>query len=156
MFDHEKLDVYRVSIEFVAWSYRLSAELKGMDRHARDQLLRASQSIPLNIAEGNGKLPSADRQRYLRIALGSALECAAILDVLVACSTIGADIAQAGKELLVRIVAMLTKMTSRPMQVQEDVEYEYEYACEYEECEDQREDAGAKKPDSPPVSGGDA
>jgi four helix bundle protein len=28
--------------------------LKAIDRHARDQLLRASQSIPLNIAEGNG------------------------------------------------------------------------------------------------------
>ena len=132
MFDHEKLDVYRVSIEFVTWSYRSCEDLKGADRHARDQLLRASQSIPLNIAEGNGKLPSADRQRYLRIALGSALECAATLDVLRACGAIEPDVAQAGKDLLVRIVAMLTKMTSRPMHLREEVEYEYEYAYEYD------------------------
>lgn len=60
MFDHEKLDVYRVAIKFVTWSYQLCKRLKGADRHARDQLLRASHSIPLNIAEGNGKLPSPD------------------------------------------------------------------------------------------------
>jgi four helix bundle protein len=33
----------------------VAKSLKGSDRPARDQLLRASQSIPLNIAEGNGK-----------------------------------------------------------------------------------------------------
>ncbi|MBW1788912.1 MAG: four helix bundle protein, partial [Deltaproteobacteria bacterium] len=38
-----------------AWGYRLAKRLQGADRHARDQLLRASQSIPQNIAEGNGK-----------------------------------------------------------------------------------------------------
>jgi four helix bundle protein len=112
-FDHEKLDVYQVSIAFVTWAYGLCGDLKGANRHARDQLLRASQSIPLNIAEGNGKLPSADRQRSLRIALGSALECAAILDVLHACGAIELNTVQTGKPSLVQIVAMLTKMTAR-------------------------------------------
>ncbi len=49
-FGHEQLDVYRLAIGYVAWSYRLAKELSGVDRHARDQLLRAAQSIPLNIA----------------------------------------------------------------------------------------------------------
>ena len=40
MFDHEKLDVYRVSIEFVTWSYRSCEDLKGADRHARDTTSR--------------------------------------------------------------------------------------------------------------------
>ena len=69
MLDHEKLDVYQVSLEFAVWSYELCKTLKSNDRHARDQLLRASQSIPLNIAEGNGKLPSPDRRRYLQMVL---------------------------------------------------------------------------------------
>ena len=38
--------------------------------------------IPLNIAEGNGKFSTIDRARFLEIARGSALECAACLDVL--------------------------------------------------------------------------
>jgi len=49
-FDHEGLDVYRLAIEYVASSYRISKSLNGAERHARDQWLRAAQSIPLNIA----------------------------------------------------------------------------------------------------------
>ena len=122
---HQQLDVYRVAIEYVAWVYHLCEKLQG-HRNARDQLLRASQAIPLNIAEGNGKLPSADRQRFLRIALGSALECAATLDVLTACRAIDSATAAEGNPLRVRIVSMLTKMSSIALQVREGVEYEYD------------------------------
>ncbi|MCJ8499270.1 four helix bundle protein [Desulfatitalea alkaliphila] len=132
MFDHERLDVYRVSMTFVAWAYRLCKRLKGFDRHARDQLLRSSQSIPLNIAEGNGKPPSADRNRFFRIALGSALECAATIDVLIACEAIDSKTGNDGKRLLVRIVSMLVKMSSVPMQVRESSEYAYAYEYENE------------------------
>ena len=119
-FDHEKLDVYRVSLEFTAWAHRLSKELKGMDRSTRDQLVRASQSIPLNIAEGNGRRPSPDRRRFFQIAYGSSLECAAILDVLHVCGTITAQRTDEGKILLKRIVAMLIKMSMDQAQVHED------------------------------------
>ncbi|QQO55930.1 MAG: four helix bundle protein [Thiohalocapsa sp. PB-PSB1] len=43
---------------------------------------RASQAIALNIAEGNGKATSGDRRRSFESARGSALECAAIENVL--------------------------------------------------------------------------
>ena len=82
-FDHDRLDVYRLSIEYVAAAFASSRSLEGLHRHARDQWLRAAQSIPLNIAEGNGKRSLKDRARFLDIARGSALECAAIQDVLV-------------------------------------------------------------------------
>jgi four helix bundle protein len=113
VFDHEKLDVYRLSVEFAAWAFQLSAALNGPDRHARDQLLRASQSVPLNIAEGNGKRTSADRARFFRIASGSALECAAVLDVLLACGSIPAARCEEGKAKLHRIVGMLSRLAAR-------------------------------------------
>ncbi|QQO54339.1 MAG: four helix bundle protein [Thiohalocapsa sp. PB-PSB1] len=43
---------------------------------------RASQAIALNMAEGNGKATSGDRRRSFESARGSALECAAMQDVL--------------------------------------------------------------------------
>jgi four helix bundle protein len=59
-----------------------SGEALAGHRNAKDQLLRASQAIPLNIAEGNGKGTDGDRRRYFEIARGSALECGAVQDVL--------------------------------------------------------------------------
>jgi four helix bundle protein len=50
-FGHERLDVYRAAIEYVGWAYRLCEGIKAY-RNATEQLLRASQAIPLNIAEG--------------------------------------------------------------------------------------------------------
>ena len=133
-FDHEKLDVYRVSLDFSAWSYRLCKVLKGLERYARDQLLRASQSIPQNIAEGNGKRSGADRRRFLEIARGSALECASILDILVACKTLTEAEAASGKRMLLRIVAMLSKITAGTDQMGDEIR-EYETAdYESEHC----------------------
>src|SRR6056297_2731283 len=103
-FDHEKLDVYQDAIGFVS---RVDELIKGIPKSLAvyNQLDRASTSIPLNIAEGNGKYTAADRCRFFGIARGSALECAACLDVLVAKK--GIDSADAGKAILVRIVSML-------------------------------------------------
>jgi len=120
-FSHEKLDVYRTAIEYVRWAFLIGKRASGMHRHARDQLLRASQSIPLNIAEGNGKVTERDRRHFFEIARGSALECAAIQDVLEVCGAIGPNENHKGKDLLDRIVAMLTKMGGRGYNVKEDL-----------------------------------
>jgi four helix bundle protein len=104
VFDHEKLLVYQESIRFAAWAEELLETLpKSLAVH--DQLDRASTSIPLNIAEGNGKYTAPDRSRFFDIARGSALECAACLDVLVAKKNLSQ--VEQGKEILLRIVSML-------------------------------------------------
>jgi four helix bundle protein len=134
IFDHERLDVYRLSIEYVAFSYDLSKTWTGSNRQARDQGLRAAQSIPLTIAEGNGKQSLKDKSRFIEIARGSALECAAIHDVLRVCDAFDDDSNQVGKSNLSRIVSMLTRLIQRTTGVSEDqIEYEYEYRdAEYE------------------------
>src|SRR5438874_11416956 len=82
-FNQENLDVYREAITFSGWVGELLGEISAKAA-AKDQLDRASTSLPLNIAEGNGKFSTVDRARFLEIARGSALERAARLDVLVA------------------------------------------------------------------------
>ena len=105
-FDHERLDVYREAVAFNGW---LAALLDGTVRvgEVKDQLDRAATSIPLNIAEGNGKYTAKDRCRYFDSAHGSALECAAGLDILVAKVLLTPDQIRPGKESLQRIVRML-------------------------------------------------
>jgi four helix bundle protein len=68
---------------------------------------RASTSAPLNIAEGNAKYSLRDRSRYLQVACGSSLECAACLDVIVARKRLTAKDIEPGKRLLRNIVSML-------------------------------------------------
>src|SRR3989442_1111584 len=111
-FDHEKLEVYRESIAFVAWLSALMEERVRVG-DVKDQLDRASTSIPLNIAEGNGKYAPKDRCRFFDIAHGSALECAAGLDVLVAKGKLAPDQIRPGKEHLQRIVRMLIGLIKR-------------------------------------------
>ena len=111
-FDHEKLDVYHEAIAFCAWTGELLNSISAKAA-AKDQLDRPSTSIPLNIAEGNGKFSSKDRARFLEIARGSALECAAALDVLVARKLATTDRIEIAKESLVRIVQMLMGMLRR-------------------------------------------
>jgi four helix bundle protein len=105
-FDHERLEVYREAVAFVAW---LSPLLEATARmgEVKDQLDRASTSVPLNIAEGNGKYAPRDRCRFFDIAQGSALECAAGLDILVAKAKFTLDQIRPGKERLQKIVRML-------------------------------------------------
>ncbi len=112
IFGHEQLDVYRTANAYVRWAYGLCEQLKA-HRNAKDQLLRASQSIPLNIAEGNGKATEGERRRYFEIARGSALECAATQDVLEACGDLSPSENADGKRLLDRVVAMLTRLGQR-------------------------------------------
>ena len=104
-FDHEKLKVYHATITFVAWVSDLLTNIpKSLSVH--NQFDRASTSIWLNIAEGNGKYTSADRCRFFDNARGSTLECAACFDVLVAKSLVEQAVAMEGKEMLIEIVSM--------------------------------------------------
>jgi four helix bundle protein len=113
VFDHEKLDVYRLAIDYAAFSFGIAQSLSGVNRNLRDQWLRAAQSIPLNIAEGNGKQSLKDRNRFFEIARGSALECAAIHDILTSIAVIEDDGNRVGKSRLKRIVSMLTRLIQR-------------------------------------------
>ena len=106
LFDHEKLEVYQASLSFIVW---LEPVLQRLPKSlsVADQLDRASTSIPLNIAEGNGKFTGADRCRFFDIARGSALESAAALDVLVAKGRCSSEEVTPGKDRLWSIVSML-------------------------------------------------
>jgi len=109
-FDHEKLDVYKVAIDFVALADDVVESLPRGRGYLADQLHRAATSIPLNIAEGAGEYSTKEKARFYRIALRSATECAALIDVCQRLSLIAEARRQTGREFLVRIVSMLTQL----------------------------------------------
>jgi len=104
--DYENLDVYRCSIEFLRLAMGVLAGLPRGESELRSQLKRASMSIPLNIAEGSGKPSAADRARFHAIARGSAME----FDVCTIAGYVAREEAQKGKDLIGRLVAMLSRM----------------------------------------------
>ena len=110
LLDFERLDVYRCAIDFLALAVRITGHMPRGQADLRDQLRRASTSIPLNIAEASGKTSAANRSHFHAIARGSALECAAILDVLHLLGAVAIEDVKDCKNLLSRIVAMLSKM----------------------------------------------
>ncbi len=116
-FDHERLDFYQLELAFVSWVTSLLIEIrdnaKGFHREVCDQLDRASLSALLNTAEGNGKRQGRQRAKFFDDARGSAIECAACLDALVARKLADALRVKEGKSMLLRIVGMLAKLVER-------------------------------------------
>src|SRR5712691_6246567 len=109
LLDAEKLDVYRIALEFQAVAGQLVPK-RGYPE-LRDQLERASISIVLSIAEG--RMSPADKARFYAMARGSATESAAVLDVLWARGLVDARLRARARSLLVRIVQMLTRLQAR-------------------------------------------
>lgn len=109
-FEHERLDVYKAAVAFLGLIDEIIERLPKGRGHLGDQIERASTSITLNIAEGAGEFSSAEKARIYRIARRSATECAAILDVCRARKLVDVARLEAGRDLILRIVAMLTRM----------------------------------------------
>ena len=77
-----------------------------------DQVRRASSSVVLNLAEGNGHDPgSKERRRFQRIALGSALEVEGALDVAAAAHLGDPDALAAARALSSESIALLLRLT---------------------------------------------
>lgn len=110
MADFERLDVYRCALDFTRHAAALLPTL-APHKELADQLRRAAPSIPLNIAEGSGRR-GKDRLYHYTVARGSAMECAALMDVALAMGLLPAGETQKGKELLDRVIEMLSVMTA--------------------------------------------
>ena len=108
--NHEKLDVYRIALDFVVQANGIIDSLPRGKSHITDQLARASLSIALNLAEGTGKHSRLEKRRYYLMARGSATESAALLDVCMRLGFLNESSYQLSKGTIVRIVAMLFKL----------------------------------------------
>ena len=123
-FDHEKLNVYQKALSFIVWLEQILNVIE--KKHSvYNQLDRASTSIVLNIAEGNGKYSSKDRCKYFDISRGSSLECASGIDILVIKGLLSIEKGNEGKAMLNEIVSMLVGLikSNSDRSFEPDIEY---------------------------------
>ena len=103
---HEKLRVYRLALDFVVWLQAVEVKPRRSEA-VMDHLDRAADSVVENIANGNSRRSTAERRKYFDVAIGSALECAACLDILGGRRLIAAECRAKGKQLVCSLVNML-------------------------------------------------
>lgn len=72
----QNFKTYQLSVEF----HKSCLQLR-LPAYLRAQLLRASSSVALNLAEGSAKPTRKDQLRFYYIALASLRECQAALDL---------------------------------------------------------------------------
>ena len=108
--DADRLDVYRLAVNA---QVQIALILPRCTPVLRDQLERASVSFVLNIAEGAGRYSRGEKRRHYSSAHGSAVESAAVLDLLVARGLASADECQPIRALLVRVIQMIVRLEQR-------------------------------------------
>ena len=81
-YNYQKLDVYKVSKEFVCVVYEILKHFPAEEKYALcDQIRRAVISVPANIAEGMGRTSIKEQRHFLEISYGSLMEVQCLLDI---------------------------------------------------------------------------
>ena len=80
-FIFENLKVYQKAVDFAEQISNLTDNFPRGNYYIVDQINRAALSIPLNIAEGNGKFTGNDKKNFFFIARGSTHECVPLLEI---------------------------------------------------------------------------
>ena len=118
MFEHRKLRVYDRALDLIVEVLLVLKRSQPGWSELQDQLKRACTSIILNIAEGAGEWRPAEKARFYRIAIRSAAEADAALEILVRVEVLrSSDIGPLQlilQEIAAMLVAMCKTVESRP------------------------------------------
>lgn len=103
---HEKLEVYQEARALAHKLIRLG-EKRYLSFEFNNQIVAAALSIPLNIAEGAGRMGPKESAHFYSIARGSTGECASFLDVILDEKLISQDVYQSLKHHCHTVCKML-------------------------------------------------
>lgn len=110
-FMFEKLEVYQKAVDLAERIETLSKGIAGQGyHHLLDQLRRASLSISLNIAEGNGRWHTKDKKNFFWIARGSVFECVPLVELCRRQKLMSEEISAELKAELEKLSKMLTAL----------------------------------------------
>jgi four helix bundle protein len=112
-FEHESLEVYQLALEFVGLADRLTKVFSPARAFLADRLNQQAAAVAFNIAKGFSELAAADQLRFIRRARRAAIECAALLDLARSLRTADENELAAGRDILLKVVAMLASLNER-------------------------------------------
>ena len=108
---YRDLKVWQRAMELMAECYRLASRLPKFETYGMaGQLRRASLSVPLNIAEGNGRLHVGEYIHHVSIARGSVMEVDTILEAALRLGYLTAEDIASAVEMVDHVGRMLTKL----------------------------------------------
>ncbi len=82
-FKFEKLEVWRLAIEYLDLMYEIASQLPHSEEYnLKSQMIRAATSVSLNIAEGSTSQTDAEQARFLGMAIRSLLETVACQHII--------------------------------------------------------------------------
>ena len=108
-FPFEQLQAYQVALDWVEDVDGFCSRA-GLTRSFVDQFHRAALSIPLNLAEGNGRWHAAEKRQFFWIARGSVFECVPLLELLRRKDLVSGDEFDRARDRLDHLGRMLTKL----------------------------------------------
>lgn len=103
----ERMRVYQLALGLQCHANTL---VPSVHRVVRDQFERASLSVVLNCAEAFGRFSRRQKRYHVGVARGSAMECAALCDVLRVRRLAPLVETTRAKRLAIRCVQMLSKL----------------------------------------------
>jgi four helix bundle protein len=112
--NHQKLDIYGISRQFVFECYSLTKKLPIEEKFGMiTQIRRAALSVHLNIAEGASRKSEVERKRFYEIARGSVIEIDAALDIAHHLQYLNSIETKNLRILLINCVKMLTGLIDK-------------------------------------------
>lgn len=74
-FPFEKLEIWKLSIQFSKYCYQITGTFPESEKYGLiNQIRRASSSVSANIAEGSSRSGKKDQARFIQIAYSSLME----------------------------------------------------------------------------------
>jgi len=108
---HRRIDVYGEALDVAESAYAVASALPGFERYElASQIRRASTSIAVNIAEGAGRGGDKEFARFVRIAIGSACEVDALMDLVARLHPSQSAIARSLQESIEPLIARLRRL----------------------------------------------
>ncbi len=111
LFPHERLDAYRLSLDFMRWFHALPGAPKLTTRPLR-QVDKAGTSLVLNIAEANGRYAPGERRNLFDIAESAVVRVGTYLELCARTDKLDLEQKDSAIALLDRIASMLRGLAS--------------------------------------------